>query len=68
MTKRDCEHVTTWMRREVGNRAGVYERIQDEASTLKLSVDTPSDLKRVAGLSRRMKLIANNRYGKAEIE
>lgn len=66
ITKRDCEHVTSWMRREVGSRAGVYERINDEASALKLSIDTPADLKRVAKLSRRLMLIANNRYGRAE--
>ena len=43
MNPDDYEHVTTWMRRAVGDRAGVYERVVDEVSDLKFSIDTRQD-------------------------
>lgn len=63
MSRSDREHVTSWMRREVGNRAGIYERVYDKTSDLKLSVDTPEDLRRIARLSNKVTSVANSRYG-----
>lgn len=63
MSKSDAEHVTPWMKRTVGSRAGIYERVNDKHSDLKLSVDTPDDLKRIARLSERLMSIVDDRYG-----
>jgi spore coat polysaccharide biosynthesis protein SpsF (cytidylyltransferase family) len=46
-TLSDCEHVTSWMRRTLGESVGVSERQKDKLSDLKLSIDTPEDLVRV---------------------
>ena len=64
MSASDCEHVTTWMRRLLGKRCGIYKRMHDEASSIKLSVDTPEDLERVRLLSPRLALIANDPWGR----
>lgn len=61
ITKSDCEHVTTWMKREVEERAGIYERVTDDTSKLKLSVDTKDDLRRLEKMPR-MKVV--DRYGR----
>jgi len=44
LTVGDCEHVTTWMKRTVYPDVGIVRRKIDALSSLKMSVDTPSDL------------------------
>jgi spore coat polysaccharide biosynthesis protein SpsF len=67
MSTNDCEHVTTWMRRVLGKQCGVHRRVHDEASNMKLSIDTPEDLARVQALSPRLALISNDPLGRAII-
>jgi len=44
LTVGDCEHVTTWMKRTVYPDVGIVRRKIDALSSLKMSIDTPSDL------------------------
>jgi len=53
------------MRRLLGKQCGIYNRLRDEASNVKLSVDTPEDLERVQTLSPRLALVANDPLGRA---
>jgi len=44
LTDEDREHVTTWMKRTLYPDLGIVRRKVDHLSSLKLSVDTRSDL------------------------
>jgi len=50
----DREHVTTWMRRNQGDRCGMVTREMDSLSRMKLSVDHPIDLERAKAFGERI--------------
>lgn len=51
LTVGDCEHVTTWMKRTVHPDVGIVRRKIDALSSLKLSVDTRSDLSELESIN-----------------
>ena len=51
LTVGDCEHVTTWMKRTVYPDVGIVRRKIDALSSLKLSVDTRSDLSELESIN-----------------